>query len=126
MLGRVPSVGCYVQAAAERDPVIDRNDLLMVRCRGRMGGVEPKVESRMAVPGQRQRRQELTLEGEQDRVVPGQDAHLEQGFSAYRLEKRIDQACRPAIARIAARAEVCPGMEFPRQHHDGPFRADHG
>ena len=118
----------YVQAAAERDPVIDRNNLLVVRCRQRMGGVEPKVESRMAVPGQRQRRQELTLEGEQDRVVPGQDQSAPQArvSGAHRLEKQIDQAGRPAIARIAARAEVCPGMEFPGQHHDGAFRADHG
>nr|WP_315053034.1 hypothetical protein [uncultured Brevundimonas sp.] len=47
---RVPAVGQHVDAAAERQPVVDHHDLLVVRARRRVVAVQPGVDAFVAAP----------------------------------------------------------------------------
>ena len=79
MRGRVPAPDREIEAARERQRVVDDDDLLVVGPAERVRVVELEGQARVGVPGEAVGGEGLALEREQHREVPGEREHAQRG-----------------------------------------------
>src|SRR5689334_8351101 len=81
-------------AAGKRQAIINDDDLLMMSGAERHGVVEAEIDLRQPLPAQSQRWQGFALIGEEDGIVPEQDAHSEAGLARTKRVQEIAELDR--------------------------------
>ena len=123
VLGGVPALAGEIQPADEGKPIVDDDDLLMVRPGERVGVVEPEVDAPVRLPAEAVDRRQLAVGGVQHRIVPVEHVDV-QALPAP--DERIQEIAHPLGARIAVvEAERGLTVEVPGEHDDralGAFR----
>jgi len=118
VLRRVPAACREIEAADERDRVIDHDDLLVMRRTERMAAVEAEVEARMAAPRAREERERLALERVDHRKIPGEDVDVQLRTTIEQAEQelaeRVGQRAPPAVAAEADAAADVPAEDEQR------------
>jgi hypothetical protein len=113
--GRVPAPGGEIESADERQPVVDEDDLLVVRARQRVRVVVAQVHAPMRVPREPVERRKLAVGAEHHRVVPVEHAHVQPppapGEIVQEVAERDALAAGPDLQRRAA-------VEVPGEDHD--------
>src|SRR5690606_42143867 len=77
VLGRVPALDREVDAAGERERIVDTDQLLMVGGAERMAPIEAKVNARMRLPGAVEQLLDRAARAVHDRDVPDQKIDVE-------------------------------------------------
>ena len=112
----VPAPRREVEPAHEREPVVDDDDLLVVRARERVAAVEPEVHPPMALPAEAVQRRELAVGAEDHRIVPVE--HVDAQLAAPPCEVVQELAERRAGAAVVAEGEGGTAVEVPREDDD--------
>jgi hypothetical protein len=116
----VPALVGEVQAAHERELVVDHDDLLVVRSGDRVRVVEAKIDAAVGAPREARGRRDLAVDAEHHRVVPVEDLHLQPALAAREAVEEIGKDDgRLAFLPFEHRAAV----EVPAQDHDGALGA---
>jgi hypothetical protein len=124
MLAGVPAAQCEIDAAAERDRVIDDHDLLMVRAAGRMRVVVAETDPAMRLPRQAVERRPLAVEPEDHRVIPDQDVDLQLAAAAHQV---VEEAAELELAVAAVGAQQArAAVEIPAGDQDRAARVARG
>ena len=110
---RVPAMAGQIDAAAERELVVDDDDLLMVRAADGMAIVEAEPDAARHPPAEPPSRERIALERVERAVVPGQDVAAQvrapAGDEREQLvepRRRVGRRGRPASRSTCARR--CP------------------
>src|SRR6185437_1128781 len=99
MLGRVPTGAGQIDAAAEGHGPVDDDDFLMQSRTHRAAIVVAKVYAPVRVPAELVNRGRLAASRKHQRVVPGQDVHLERAAA-------LDQEVEKVPENIGHRAAI--------------------
>jgi hypothetical protein len=116
VLARVPALVGEVEAARERELVVDDDDLLVVRPRHRMRVVEAEVDAPVRLPlADAERGRDLAIGSEHDRVIPVEDADPQVALAPREAVQEIAQLDRlPGVVVAQPRAAV----EIPGEDQD--------
>ncbi len=124
VLARVPAARRQIDAAAERDRVVDDHDLLMMRAAGRMRVVVAKADPAVRLPRQAIQRRPLAVEPEDHRVIPDQDVDLQLAAAAHQVVEKVAEL---QLAVLAVRAQQArAAVEIPAGDQDRALRVARG
>ncbi len=125
MLARVPAVAGHVDPAAKGEAIVDDDDLLVMRPRGRMMPVELGMDARMPHP-LHHREQGRAAEQRLDRTgIPAEQEDLELGLAFDQPQDEGAERRRFAGA-VDPGFELDPRIEIPADQHDPPLGVEHG
>ena len=117
MRGRVPPMPCQIDAAAERQHIVDDNDLLVMGPADWMTIVECEAHLLRHLPHPSPRRQRLALERVQLRIVPREHVTGELWTAADHPFQQLVEARRGAVG-CSARNEIERGLNIPAENED--------
>ena len=102
MRARVPSVAGQIDAAAERELIVNDHDLLMVAAADRMAVVEAESHAARHSPAESPSRERIALERVEGPVVPDQDVAAktwtpsrDEGQQLVEASRRLRRTARP-------------------------------
>ncbi|MDR8969652.1 hypothetical protein FEP58_06048 [Burkholderia multivorans] len=114
MRGRVPARTRQIEAADEREPVVDHDELLMMRRAARMRIVEPEHDPAMRAPARAIDGRPVALERVDHREVPRE--HVDPQVVPARRERVQERRERIGEAVVgAARHEPHPAVDVPAE-----------
>ena len=121
MLGSVPAVAGQVETADERQGVVHDDELLVMRCAGRMTIVELKIEPPLGSRREPELGKPFALQREQQGEIPAQDIGVEFGARGEQRGKKITQPFRQSVVR-AGRDQSHPAVDIPTEDENGALR----
>ena len=127
MRARVPAMAGQIDAAAERELIVDDDDLLMVDAADGMAVVEAEPDASRHAPAEPPSRERIALERVERGVVPGQDVAAKARSPPRDVREQLDRAgsarptpsapgsdrrvavmSQPRMNTVCARAEQAP------------------
>jgi hypothetical protein len=123
MRAGVPAADGEVETAGEHQGFIDDDDLLMMRRSERDGVVQAEVDLRRRLPAQSERRHRLALTGEEQRVVPQQNADLQIRSPLDQGGQERPELARQVVVRLPGGADQRgPAVDVPADDVDAVLR----
>src|SRR6185369_2266251 len=119
MVARVPAVRAEVEAAGERDGVVDDDDLLMMARADRMAAVETEAQSAVSAPPEFHERQRLALERVDHRKVPVEDVRVQVAALRHDCVQEIAEATGQGVRDIGT--DAYPTIDVPAENQDRAF-----
>src|SRR5690606_14559487 len=92
---RIPTLAGEIDAAAERDGVIDHDELLMVRATDRMRVVVTQVHAPAWPPARAHEARPLPIQAEDHGIVPAEDVHAQHAPLTYERVQQLADLTRP-------------------------------
>jgi len=122
----VPAIRREVEAAEERDRVVDHHELLVVTGAERVLTVETELQAAVRPPSELDRGEKLALEREYERVVPVEQAGAQTTLTLEHGVQELPQRRRQAVRHALRGLELRRGLDVPADDHDRLARAGHG
>ena len=114
---RVPPRRGEIEPADERHCIVDDDDLLVLRASQRMMVVETEVEARVGAARPAMKRQDLALQGIDDREVPIENADTQRSTAP---DQAVEE--RPDLVRVVPHPSFGPqshaAVEIPADYQD--------
>ena len=121
---RVPASAGHVDPAAEGEAVVDADDLLVMRCAGRMVAVEFDVDAGLAHPLEDREERRAAHRGLERAEIPAQQIDLQLRLALEEPEHEVADGLRlTRLARAVGKADA--RVEVPADEHDPPLRPQH-
>ena len=117
MLRRIPAGMREIEAADERDGIVDDDDLLVVRRADRMLAVEPELEPAVRLPVELEHGQPLALERIHHREIPRQRVRAQTAARCRHCVQEVAERLRKAVVR-AFGDEPQPAVDVPADDED--------
>ena len=125
MGARVPAMARQIDAAAERQLIVDHDNLLMVGAADGMMIVEPETNASRHPPSEPPSRQRIALERVERAVVPRQDVAAKVRASSCDMREQLVEP-RRRVRRRAARVQIDVRRDIPAQTEHGLAGAEQG
>src|SRR5690606_19665859 len=116
VLARVPAAGAQVDPAAEGDPVVDHDQLLVVRAAERVLAVEPELDAPVRAEPEAHGGQERALERVEQREVPLEQVRAQAAPAPHELVEELGERAFVAAALAAAQAHAA--VQVPAEDQD--------
>ena len=111
----VPATGRQIEAAEERDGIVDHHDLLMMAGAERVVGVEMEPDTTVRPPPELDDGQQLAFEREQEREAPIEKVNAERAPARDHGVEKAPQILGQAV-RHAVGAQPRAGLDVPSDH----------
>jgi hypothetical protein len=114
-----------IEAANERDRIVDHHDLLVVRGAHGVLVVEPERKPRVGAPVELVKRHPLAVHREHHREIPRQHAHAKPRLALYHLVQEIAELFGVPVVR-AGRNQTDAAVDVPADDIDTALRIADG